>query len=374
MLIAVNTRLLIPDRLDGIGWFTAETLKRITTSHPEHRFLFLFDRQIPDQFVFFSNIEPVSLFPPARHPVLWHWWMEYSVRKILRSRKPDLFLSTDGYLCLSADTPSLAVIHDINFFHRPADLPFLTREYYLRQFPKFASKATRIATVSEYSKQDIVQSYNIDPFQIDVVYNGVNSIFSPVSEEEQEKTRSQLTGGEGYFLFVGMIHPRKNINNLLLAFDQFKKATDSGMKLIIIGEPMFRNRMLQQTYKKMEYRDEVRFIGRQSPEQLRLILGSAFALTFVSFFEGFGLPILEAMQCDVPVITSNTTSMPEVSGEAALLVDPYSVESIREGLLQITKDKKLRSELIQKGRIQRKKFSWENTAEKLWESMMACLE
>ncbi len=374
MLIAVNTRLLIPDRLDGIGWFTSETLKRITTSHPEHQFLFLFDRQIPDQFVFSSNIEPLSLFPPARHPVLWHWWMEYSVRKILRSRKPDLFLSPDGYLCLSSDTPSLPVIHDINFYHRPADLPFPMRVYYRRQFPKFARKAIRIATVSEYSKQDIAQSYGIDPQRIDVVYNGVNKIFSPVSAEEKEKTRSKLTDGDEYFLFIGMIHPRKNIVNLLLAFNQFKEVSHTNIKLVIAGEPMFRSRMLQSTFKKMKYRDEVKFIGRQSSEQLRLILGSALALTFVSFIEGFGIPILEAMQCDVPVITSNTTSMPEVSGDASLLVDPYSVESIKEALLRITEDSTLRDDLIARGRTQREKFSWEKTSGKLWSSMMACFE
>jgi len=117
----------------------------------------------------------------------------------------------------------------------------------------------------------------------------------------------------------------------LLAFDQFKELSHMGIKLIIVGEPMFRNRMLWSTLKKMKFRDEVKFIGRQSPEQLRLILGSALALTFVSFIEGFGIPILEAMQCDVPVITSNTTSMPEVSGGAALLVDPFSVGSIKGG-------------------------------------------
>ncbi len=374
MLIAVNTRLLIPGKLDGIGWFTFETLKCITKAHPGHQFLFLFDRQIPDQFLFSSNIEPLSLFPPARHPVLWHWWMEYSVRKILRSRKPDLFLSPDGYLCLSTNTPSLPVIHDINFHHRPEDLPFLTREYYRRQFPKFARKAVRIATVSEYSKQDITQSYGIDPRKIDVVYNGVNPIFSPVSDEEQEKTRSRLTGGAGYFLFVGMIHPRKNIDNLLLAYDQFKEDAHTDTKLIIVGKPMFRNRMLQRTFTRMKYRDEVKFIGRQSPEQLRLILGSALALTFVSYFEGFGLPIPEAMQCDVPVITSNTTSMPEVGGDAALLVDPFSVTSIKQGLLRITEDQELREDLIARGRQQREKFSWEKTSEKLWNSMMTCLE
>jgi len=124
----------------------------------------------------------------------------------------------------------------------------------------------------------------------------------------------------------------------------------------------------------MKFRDEVKFIGRQSPEQLRLILGSALALTFVSFIEGFGIPILEAMQCDVPVITSNTTSMPEISGSAALLVDPFSVGSIKKGLLRITEDSKLRDDLIAMGRKQREKFSWEKTSEKLWSSMMACFE
>jgi glycosyltransferase involved in cell wall biosynthesis len=374
MLIAVNTRLLIPDRLDGIGWFTCETLKRITTAHPEHQFLFLFDRQIPDQFVFSANIEPISLYPPARHPVLWHWWMEYSVRKILRSRDPDLFLSPDGFLCLSADTPSLPVIHDINFHHRPADLPFFPRWYYRKQFPSFARKAVRIATVSEYSKQDIAQSYDIDVRKIDVVYNGVNPIFRPVSEEDRQKTRSQLTGGEDYFLYIGMLHPRKNLINLLFAFDEFKNASPTGIKLVIAGDYLFRNNMLQNTYKKMNHREDVKFVGRQSPEQLHLLLGSAFSLTFVSFFEGFGIPILEAMQCDVPVITSGTTSMPEVSGDAALLVNPHSVESIKDGLLQITGDLKFRTELIRKGRIQREKFSWEITSEKLWDSMIACLQ
>ena len=105
-----------------------------------------------------------------------------------------------------------------------------------------------------------------------------------------------------------------------------------------------------------------------------MIMGSAFALTLVSFFEGFGIPILEAMHCDVPIITSDITSMPEVSGEAALLVNPHSVESIKESMLQISNEPELRSGLIAKGRIQRENFSWDATAEKLWKSMMLCLD
>ena len=374
MLIAVNTRLLIPDRLDGIGWFTHEAMKRITMAHPEHQFLFLFDREVDDQFVYSSNIEPISLFPPARHPILWHWWIEYSVGRVLRSRKPDLFLSPDGFLPLSAKIPSLPVIHDINFHHRPLDLPFAPRRYYRKKFPQFAHIATRIATVSEFSKQDIARSYGVDLNKIDVVFNGVNPIFRPVSKKDQDHTRSIYSGGEEYFLFVGMLHPRKNIANLLLAFDAFKQAVPNNTKLLIAGEVLFRNSLIEKTLAKMKFRKDVRFPGRQSPEQLHLLMGSAMALTFVSYFEGFGIPILEALQCDIPVITSNTTSMPEVGGDSALLVNPHSVDSIKEGLLQIYGDTELRAELVRKGRIQREKFSWESTAEKLWNSMMACIE
>lgn len=374
MLIAVNTRLLIPEKLDGIGWFTYETLKRITTSQPDHKFIFLFDRKFSEEFLFSSNIEPISLLPPARHPILWHWWMEHSVEKILRTRKPDLFLSPDGFLCLAANTPSIPVIHDINFHHRPLDLPKQTGNYYRERFPLFAGKANRIATVSEFSKQDIADSYGIDPGKIDVVYNGANQVFSPVSEENQKKIRSGLTGGEDYFLFVGMIHPRKNLVNLLLAFDEFKKSASSGMKLVVAGDLLFKNKTIKSTIQKMQFHKDVIFVGHQSPEDLHMIMGSAFALTLVSFFEGFGIPILEAMQCDVPVITSDITSMPEVSGEAALLVNPHSVDSIKESMLQITSDPEMRSRLITKGRIRRKNFSWESTSEKLWKSMMLCLD
>ena len=198
MLIAVNTRLLIPGKLDGIGWFTYETLRRITTGHPEHRFLFLFDRPVPDEYVFSSNTEPLYLFPPSRHPILWHWWFEYSVRKVLESNKPDLFLSPDGFLCLSTNTISIPVIHDINFHHRHKDIPFPARYYYVRQFPKFARKARRIATVSEYSKQDISSTYGVGTDRIDVVYNGGNPLFKPLDEETKQKAKASYTNGAEY--------------------------------------------------------------------------------------------------------------------------------------------------------------------------------
>ena len=130
MIIAVNTRLLLKNKLEGIGWFTFETLKRITQKHKEHQFVFIFDRPYSEEFIFSNNITPVVIVPQARHPFLWRWWFEKSIPKVLRRHKADLFLSPDGYLSLKTDVKSIAVMHDLNFEHHPNDLPFLVRRYY----------------------------------------------------------------------------------------------------------------------------------------------------------------------------------------------------------------------------------------------------
>lgn len=376
MLIAVNTRLLLKDKLEGIGWFTYESLKRITKDHPEHQFLFLFDRPFSDEFIFSDNITPLVVGPQARHPFLWYWWFEQSLPKVFHKHEPDLFLSTDGFISLSYSAPagtkqckSLPVIHDLNFEYYPEHIPFLARKFFKKYFPQYAKKADRIATVSEYSKQDISKKYKVSSEKIDVVYDGANETFKPVSEEQKKIIRQKYTGGERYFLFVGALSPRKNIARMLQAFDEFKKAEASKMKLVIVGEKLFMTNEIETVYSSMQFKSDVVFTGRLRVSELKDVMASAFALAFVPYFEGFGIPIVEAMYCDVPVITSNVTSMPEVAGNAALLVDPFSADSIKEAMMKIYKDEILRNQLIANGRKQRENFSWDKTADKLWNCM-----
>lgn len=334
--------------------------------HPEHEFIFLFDRSYSDEFIFSSNVRPVVILPQARHPLLFYFWFEYAIPQILRKEKPSLFLSPDGFLSLSTPTKSLAVIHDLNFEAYPGDLPFLVSKYYTFYFPRFARKASRIATVSEYSKKDIISRYHISPDKIDVVYNGANENYTPVSEEVQRVTRNKISNGKPYFLFTGSLHPRKNIANLLKAFDGFRKSNQSDVALVLVGNKMWWTPGMESVYRDMEFQKEVIFAGRLEPVELGNVTASALAMLYVSTYEGFGIPILEAMKCDVPVITSNVTSMPEIAGDAALLVDPFSIDSIKEAMRKIYSDKNLRTELIEKGRIRREKFSWQKTADKLW--------
>jgi glycosyltransferase involved in cell wall biosynthesis len=372
--IAVNTRLLIPGRLDGIGRFADETLCIITTKHPEHEFVFYFDRKPDEQFIYNQNIKPVVLQPPARHPFLFLAWFEASLPLHFMRSKPDVFLSPDGFLSLTTNIKSVGVIHDLNFEHFPEDIPFLVRKYYSNMFPRFARKASRIATVSEYSKSDISKTYHIDPDKIDVVYNGAGSIFKPLQASDKEATKQKFSHGNDYFFFIGTLHPRKNLVNLFKAFDLFKKTDSKGIKLVLAGARMWWTDEIRLAYEGMEHLDDVIFTGRVTDNELAALMASALALTYVSYFEGFGIPILEAFHCDTPVITSNVTSMPEVAGNAAVLIDPFSITSIADAMQKMASDEGFREKLIVEGRKQREQFSWERTAEKLWECVEKTLE
>jgi glycosyltransferase involved in cell wall biosynthesis len=368
-VIVVNTRLLMPGKLDGIGWFTFETLQRVTRDHPEVRFLFLFDRKYNKEVIFGENVTPVILRPPTRHPLLWYFWFECRVAPFLKRKHPDLFLSTDGFLPLSGKTPSVSVIHDINFEHRPGDLPWLVRKYYRYFFPRFARKASRLVTVSEYSRRDIINYYDIPEEKVDLAYNGANEQYHPIPAEQIEEIRSMYTGGAPYFIFVGSLHPRKNITNLLKAFQLFKDEYRGNYKLVLVGEKFFLTKSMEEQLEKMKNKEDVIFTGRQSPGQLNDLLGAAYAMTFVPYFEGFGIPIVEAMKCDIPVIASNVTSLPEIAGDSAIFVSPESPGSIRDGMIRIVREKGLRQELVEKGRERRRLFSWDHTAEMLWNSI-----
>lgn len=285
-----------------------------------------------------------------------------------------MFLSPDAYLSLRAHTKSLAIFHDLNFEHYPEDIPLLNRKYYRYFFPLYAKKADRIVTVSEYSKKDIVNLYNVDPEKIDVVYNGANEIFTPIEEQTVKKVRQKYSEGNPYFIFVGALHPRKNLARLFRAFDIFKKKTGSNTRLLIVGSKQWWTSDIENAYSGIQHKDEVIFSGRLEASELQQVMGAAHALAYVSYFEGFGIPIIEAYKCNVPVVTSNVTSMPEVSGNASLLVDPFSVSSIADALEKIDKDEALRKSLVEKGKERCKLFNWDNTAADLWKSIEKVFE
>ncbi|MBL4863174.1 MAG: glycosyltransferase family 4 protein, partial [Crocinitomicaceae bacterium] len=365
---------LLPHKMEGFGWYTYEIVKRLVENHPEHDFILFFDRKYDEKFVFGKNVTPVVLRPQARHPILFYIWFEYSVKRALKKYKADLFLSPDGYLSLSSKIKQIGVIHDINFEHNPEDIRPLMRKYYRHFFPKFARKADHLITVSDYSKRDICTKYGIAPDKTSAIWNGASDAFKPISHDVATSIREQYTGGKPYFLFVGALHPRKNVQRLIKAFEQYKlNETSSDHQLVIVGTELWSN-----SSTSVEISDSVKaqihFTGHLPLEKLAQIMGAASIFTFVPYFEGFGIPLVEAMKCGTPILSGNRTSLPEVAGNAAVYCDPFDTNDICEKLTMLASNEALKEELSQKGLERSKLFSWDKSAEEVWaviESVLA---
>jgi len=362
--IAINTRFLLTSKMEGFGWYTYEVSKRLVEMHPEHEFYFFFDRSFDKKFIFGENVTPVVLNPPARHPILFYIWFEWSVKRALKKHDIDLFFSPDGYLSLQSSVEQISVIHDLNFEHYPQDLPRSARKYLKYFFPKFAKKARKIITVSEYSKQDIISTYGISEDKIAAIWNGASSVFKPIDESSKLKVKEKYTQNNDYFLFVGALHPRKNIFRLLEAFVQFKTATSSSTKLVIVGEALWKQPKFASLIPEA-MQPEIIFTGHLSLEDLAHVMAAAKVFTFVPYFEGFGIPLVEAMRCGTPILSGSLSCLPEVAGEAAVYCDPFNVSDICEELKELDTNEELRLYLSQKALERSQLFSWEKCAQEV---------
>jgi glycosyltransferase involved in cell wall biosynthesis len=360
MRIGVNTRLLLPGTLEGIGRFTHEVLRRMVRDHPEDEFYFFFDRSCDEKYLYAENVKPVILGPQSRHPVLWYWWFEKSVSKALIQNKIDVFFTPELYCCLSVDIPTLMIIHDLAYAHYPRHIPFSHRTYLEHFVPRFIRRADKIGCVSEATKDDVKSRFEIEEEKLFVSFNGPTPGFKPLTEREKEVVRMEITEGKPYFVYIGSMHPRKNIGRLILAYDQFRKNNPSSdHKLVLIGRLAWMSGRIKEAYDESPFQEDILPLGQKN--DAAKIVGAAEAMVYVSLFEGFGIPILEAMQCEIPVVTSNVSSMPEVVGEAGVQVDPKEVESIAKGMEEIL-DKKFQKTLIDLGRGRLSNFSWDKTS------------
>ncbi|GAB4250319.1 MAG: glycosyltransferase family 1 protein [Saprospiraceae bacterium] len=369
MRIAVNTRLLLKGKMEGMGWFTHEVLNRMVAAHPQDEFFFLFDRPYDPGFVFGKNVTPVVVSPPARHPFLFYLWFEWRLPAVLERLKADVFLSPDNFLSLRSKLPTVLVTHDLAPFHFPKQITPIQRWYYHRFIPKFNRRAEEVVTVSNFTKQDIVKQFGIAEEKISVACNGCRDIFRPLEDSEKKAVRETFADGKPYFLYVGAVHPRKNVHGLIRAFDIFKRNTGADAGLLIGGRFAWKAGEVQQAYEASPFKKDIRFLGYLGDDKLPAVTGAAFAATYVSFFEGFGIPLLEAMRCGIPVVTSNISSMPEVAGNAGLLVDPYRPEDIARGMQQLWEDPHLYREKAAAGIEQEKQFTWEGASEVVYEAL-----
>ena len=370
MRIAVNTRFLLQDYLEGYGYFLYEVWKRITVNHPEHEFIFIFDRPYDQQFVFSPNITAVVTGPPARHPLLWKLWYDVKVPAVIKKYRADVFVSCDGFCSLSASIPQCLVVHDLSFLHFPKFIPRSHLYYFRRYLPKFLARANAVVTVSEFSKKDIMQQYKVPGNKISVVYSAAKELFGKSSASENTIIKEKYTEGKEFFLYTGAIHPRKNLLNLLKAFSIFKKKLNSNMKLVLAGRLAWKYNSFMESLKSYKYRADVVVTGYLPEEDLSKLTAAAYSMVYPSLWEGFGVPVLEAMRSEVPVITSSSSAMQEIAGDAALYADPQHFHELAEQMMKLYKDERLRNELIAKGKIIEPHYTWDRTADLLWEAIL----
>jgi glycosyltransferase involved in cell wall biosynthesis len=341
-------------------------MSRLVRMHPEHEFHFIFDRPYSPEFVFAPNVRAHVLPPQARHPLLFRIWYNWMIPLQLKKLKADVFVSPDMMISLRTTCKQIVVIHDLNFEHYPQDLPAHISRYLRTHTPLFVHKAEAVVTVSEFSKQDIMKQYSVPASAIQVVYNAAQESYRVRSAEERERVKKRWTAGSNYFVFISSIHPRKNLQRLLEAYDEFRKNTDSDAKLVAVGRRFWKNEKLDRTLNEMKFGRDVIFTGHLEQEELSALLGAALCLVYVSYFEGFGVPLVEAFQSGVPVITSNVTSMPEVAGDAALQVNPLDVAEIAQAMERMYRDEDLRNECIARGLKRASAFSWDESAKRFW--------
>jgi glycosyltransferase involved in cell wall biosynthesis len=369
MRIAVNARFLLPGKLEGLGWYTHELARRMALAHPEDEFIFFFDRPYDPAFVYAENVRPVVVFPPARHPLLWYCWFEWALPHFLRRFQPDVLFSPDAYLSLRSKIPTVLTVHDLLPLQHPEQVPWGPRVFYRHFLPKYIQKAEAVVTVSEYTRQAILAAVPVPPEKVSVAYNGCRDAFRPLNESDQAAVRQRYTGGAPYFFYAGAIHPRKNVDRLIRAFDRFKSETGSDLRLVLGGRQAWQTGPVEDALRRSPNRAHILPTGYLQESELAALMASAVGFTYVSLGEGFGLPLLEAMYCDTPVICSNTTALPEVAGPAALLVDPLSEQAIAEAMKKIAADENCRAALIAEGRIRRAQFTWDGAAAEIYQLM-----
>lgn len=335
-------------------------------SHPEDEFLFLFDRPFDPRYVYAGNVKAIALPPQARHPLLFKAWFEWSVPRALRKFGAEVFFSPDSMCSLRSSVPTVMTAHDIVPLHFPAQIAQVHRRFLLTELPRFLRRAEQVLTVSAYVKQDIMDTCGIPSDKIMVVYNGCREGFQPLQEMDKQQVRAHFAAGNPYFFYSGAIHPRKNIHRLIQAFDQFKQQSGAPAKLLLAGRFAWKTGEVKTAWEQAIHREDIQFLGYVPESDLTRLMAAAEALIYVSLSEGFGLPMIEAMQSGTPVMAADATCLPEVAGGAALLVDPYSIESMATGIKKLWEDKKTREELIERGKKRAQQFSWNTAADAVY--------
>lgn len=368
MKIGLTTSTIDGNRV-GIGTYSYNLVKNLTKIDKKNEYILIHQCHTNDN-IYKENKELIIPYP--RIPLKKTIGDNIILARKLRKHDFDIVhdLSQVSPFLFSSPFKKILTIHDLIPILFPETCWFIHVFLQKHVLPLTLKNVDVIITVSKNTKQDVIKYLKFPENKIKVVYLGVNEKFNLL------KNKNDIVKKYGinfpFILYVGTLEPRKNIPTLIKAFYKIKK---NGMKykLVIVGGKGWKYQEIYETIKKVNLQKEVIFTGYVPDEDLPKLYNAADLFVFPSLYEGFGLPPLEAMACGCPVITSNTSSLPEVIGDAGMMVDPYDVDELAKAMNNVLSDEELREDMIKKGLERVKQFSWEKTAKetkKVYEGIM----
>jgi len=358
MKIAVDLRTAGGERA-GKGHFTFNIVRSLLMEDKKNEYI-LYSKNGIAGFSQFTNAKVKII---KGYGIIWH----LKVLKDIKKEKVGIFFAPSSFIIpslLPKTIKSIVAVHDLVAFLFPethnGKAVFIERLLLKRA----VLRATRIVTVSENTKCDFINKFNIDKGKIDVIYCSASENYKPVGKKTLIDFVKDTDLPSKFFLAVGTIIPRKNYDRLVDAYIKLHKDSPQ-YHLIIVGGKGWGNTKILEKIKKNHLKNKIHLLGYLSDKSLVNLYNLATALVFPSYYEGFGIPPLEAMNCGCPVIASNCSSIPEVVGDAAIMVNPNSSDDIADAMYRIIKHSGLSEDLVKKGFLQAKKFSWNSSAKKL---------
>jgi glycosyltransferase involved in cell wall biosynthesis len=346
----------------GIGRYAVELLSGLVATDLENQYTLFYNRpedaQVPTDLQHLPTITTLSSDKYWRFQTLLAHLFHRSQDLLYGS--VDIFHATSNLLPNLSQIGTVFTLHDLIFQLYPTTHTRLNRWFLSLMMPIFLRKADHVIAVSNTTANDAIRLYNLNQDKMSVIYEGIAPHFQPVTDERRlQKIRIHYALPQRFIFFVGTLEPRKNLPNLIRAFAAAKL---DEVKLIIAGKKGWMYQSIFDLVQELGLERDIQFIGFVPDEDLPVLYSLAEAFVFPSLYEGFGLPVLEAMACGTPVITSNVSSLPEIAGDAALLIDPLNVEDLSIAMCRLTNDAGLRQEFSQRGLRQASQFSWQRAA------------
>ncbi|MDP2587000.1 MAG: glycosyltransferase family 1 protein [Candidatus Komeilibacteria bacterium] len=363
MKIAVDLRGLLSGQLTGVGEYAFNLLKAMLEIDPVNHYLIfsssLKKAALPAEFSNNPRVEHCHFYCPSK---LFNFSLKFFNRPRLNRLTGPVevwWFPNLNFWSLDFGCPVVMTVHDLSFAKLPWAYSAKRQLWHQAINPaKKLRQASAIAAVSQHTKNDLVQTYGLAPVMIEVVYPALPE-FNSIDAADVEQ---DLVLPDKYVLFLGTLEPRKNIESIIRAFAELALP---GYSLIIAGGHGWLYQKIYHLAAELKLNNKVKFLGYVTATQKRTLLKKAGLLIWPSFYEGFGLPPMEAMAAGVPVISSANSSLPEVAGDAALLVDPYNIQELKQAISGVLTDDGLRQSLINKGYEQIKKFNWHDSAKKM---------